>query len=151
MVQLTYQTSLLFDTRILKAFQCIILWVVANIIGDLTWVFKSPQKSWLEIFKSPWNIRRNASDQISHSVVSDSLWPHESQHARPTLSITNSWSSLRLMSIESVMQSSHLILCRPLLLLPPIPPSIRVFANESTLRMRWPKYWSFSFSIISSK
>ena len=55
------------------------------------------------------------------------------------------------MSIESVMPSSHLILCRPLLLLPPIPPSIRVFSNESTLRMRWPKYWSFSFSIIPSK
>ena len=61
------------------------------------------------------------------------------------------WSSLKRMSIESVMPSSHLILCRPLLLLPPIPPSIRVFSNESTLRMRWPKYWSFSFSIIPSK
>ena len=60
-------------------------------------------------------------------------------------------SSLRLTSIESVMPSNHLILCRPLLLLPPIPPSITVFANESTLRMRWPKDWSFSFSIIPSK
>jgi len=68
-----------------------------------------------------------------------------------SLSITNSRSSLRLTSTESVMPSSHLILCRPLLLLPPIPPSIRVFSNESTLRMRWPKYWSFSFSIIPSK
>jgi len=68
-----------------------------------------------------------------------------------SLSITNSRSSLRLTSIESVMPSSHLILCHPLLLLPPISPSIRVFSNESTLRMRWPKYWSFSFSIISSK
>ena len=68
-----------------------------------------------------------------------------------SLSITNSWSSLRLTSIESVMPSSHLILCRPLLLLPPIPPSIRDFSNESALRMRWPKYWSFSFSIIPSK
>ena len=65
-------------------------------------------------------------------------------------SITNSWSSLKLMSIESVMPSSHLMFCRPLLLLPPIPPSIRVFSNESALRMRWPKYWSFSFSISSS-
>ena len=55
------------------------------------------------------------------------------------------------MSIKSVMPSSHLILCRPLFLLPPIPPSIRIFSNESTLRMRWPKYWSFSFSIIASK
>ena len=64
-----------------------------------------------------------------------------------SLSITNSRSSLRFTSIELVMPSSHLILCRPLLLLPPIPPSIRVF-NESTLCMRWPKYWSFSFSII---
>ena len=68
-----------------------------------------------------------------------------------SLSITISRNSLRLMSIESVMPSSHLILCRPLLLLPPIPPSIRVFSNELTLRMRWPKYWSFSFSIIPSK
>ena len=68
-----------------------------------------------------------------------------------SLSITNSWSSLRLTSIESVMPSSHLILCHSLLLLLPIPPSIRVFPNESTLRMRWPKYWSFSFSIIPSK
>ena len=68
-----------------------------------------------------------------------------------SLSITNSQSSLRLASIESVMPSSHLILCRPLLLLPPIPPSIKVFSNESTLRMRWPKYWSSSFSIIPSK
>ena len=72
--------------------------------------------------------------------------------ARQTsLSITNSWSSLILMSIESVMPSSHLILGRPLLLLTPIPPSIGVFSNKSTLRMRWPKYWCFSFSVIPSK
>ena len=68
-----------------------------------------------------------------------------------SLSITNYWSLPKLMSIELVMPSSHLILCRPLLLLPPIPPSIRVFSNESALRMRWPKYCSFSFSIIPSK
>ena len=67
-----------------------------------------------------------------------------------SLCITNSWSLLKLMSIESVMPSSHLILCRPLILLPPIPPSIRVFSNASTLHMRWPKYWSFSFSISPS-
>ena len=67
-----------------------------------------------------------------------------------SLSITNSWSSLKLMSIKSVMPSSHLILCRPLFLLPSIPPSIRVFFNEATLHIRWPKYWSFSFSISSS-
>ena len=68
-----------------------------------------------------------------------------------SLSITNSRSSLKLMSIKSVMPSSHLILCRPLVFLPPIPPSIRVFSNESTLHIRWLKYWSFSFSIIPSK
>ena len=68
-----------------------------------------------------------------------------------SLSITNSRSSLRFTSIESVMPSSCLILCRPLLLLPPIPPNVKVFSSESTLHMRWPKYWSFSFSIIPSK
>ena len=68
-----------------------------------------------------------------------------------SLSITNSRSSPKPMSIESVMPSSHLILCRPLFLLSPIPPSIRVFSNELTLHMRWPKYWTFSFSIIPSK
>ena len=68
-----------------------------------------------------------------------------------SLSITNSQSSLKLKPTESVMPSSHLILCHPLCLLPPIPPSIRVFSNESTLLMRWPKYWSFSFSIIPSR
>ena len=68
-----------------------------------------------------------------------------------SLSITNSRSLLKFTSIESVMPSSHLILCRPLLILPPIPPSIRVFSSESTLHVRWPKYWSFSFSISPSK
>ena len=81
--------------------------------------------------------------------MSDSATPWIAAH-QASLSITNSRSSLRFTSIESVMPSSHLILCHPLLL-PPIPPSIRVFSNESTLRMRWPKYWSFSFSIIPSK
>ena len=87
--------------------------------------------------------------QSSHSVVSDSLRPHESQHTRPPcLSPTPKFT--KLMCIESVMPSSHLFLCRPLLLLPPIPPSIRVFSNESTLRMMWPKYWCFSLSISPS-
>ena len=84
--------------------------------------------SSVRLFATPWITARQAS-----------------------LSITNSRSSFKLMSIKSVMPSSHLILCRPFLLLPPIPPSIRLFSNESTLRMRWPKYWSFSFSIIPSK
>ena len=84
--------------------------------------------SRVQLFVTPWTTARQAS-----------------------LSITNSQSSLRFTSIESVMPSSHLILCCPLLLLPPIPPSIKIFSNESTLHMRWPKYWSFSFSIIPSK
>ena len=88
--------------------------------------------------------------QFSHSVVSDSLQPNEPQHTRPPLSITNSQSSPKPMFIESVMPSNHLILCRPLLLLPSFFPSIRVFSNESALCIRWPKYWSFSFNISPS-
>ena len=94
---------------------------------------------------------RTESVQFSCSVVSDSLRPHESQHARPPCPSPTPGVHSNSTSIESVMPSSHLILCHPLLLLPPIPPSVRVFSNESTLRMRWPKYWSFSFSIIPSK
>ena len=75
--------------------------------------------------------------------------PMDHRH-QASLSITNSWSLLKLMSIESVMPSNHLILCRPLLLLPSIFPSIRVLSNESALRIRWPKYWSFSFNISPS-
>ena len=90
------------------------------------------------------------SDQTSRSVMSNSLRPHESQHARPPCPSPTPGVH-RLMSIKSVMPSSHLILCCPLLLLPPIPPSIRVFSNESALCMRWPKYWSFSFGISPSK
>ena len=88
-----------------------------------------------------------SSVQVSHSVVSDS-----SQHHGPqaSLSITNFQSLLKLMSIESVMPSNHLILCHPLLLLPSIFSSLRVFSNESVLHIRWPKYWSFSFSISPS-
>ena len=85
---------------------------------------------------------------LSHVRLFATSWTAAHQAC---LSITNSWSLPKLISIESVMRSSHLILCRPLLLLPPIPPSIRVFSNESTLCMSWPKYWSFSFSIIPSK
>ena len=82
--------------------------------------------------------------------MSDSLRPHESQHARPPCPSPTPRVYLKLTFIESVMPSSHLILCRPLLLLPPIPCSIRVFSNESALCMRWPKYWSFSFNINPS-
>ena len=97
--------------------------------GILYIQFSSVQSlSHVRLFATPWIAARQAS-----------------------LSITNSRSSLGLTSIESVMPSGHLILCHPLLLLPPSPPSTRVFSNESTLRMRWPKYWSFSFSISPSK
>ena len=98
-------------------------------ITDRSVQFSSVQSlSRVRLFATPWIAARQAS-----------------------LSITNSQSSLRLTSIESVIPSSRLILCRPLLLLPPIPPSSRVFSNESTLHLRWPKYWSFSFSIVPSK
>ena len=104
-------------------FQCFFYWDTS-----LGFRFLSVQSlSHVQLFVTPWTAACQAS-----------------------LSITNSWSSLKLMSIESVMLSSQLIFCRPLLLLPPIPPSIRVFSNESILRIRWPKYWSFSFSISPS-
>ena len=90
--------------------------------------FSSVQSlSHVQLFETPWTAVRQA-----------------------FLSITNSWSPPKPMSIESVMPSSHLILCRPLLLLPSIPPSIRGFSNESALHIRWPKYWSFSFIISPS-
>ena len=88
--------------------------------------------------------------QFSCSVMSNSLQVHRLQHTRFPLSITNSQSLLKLMSIESVMPSNHLILCGPLLPLPSIFPSIMVFSNESVLHIRWPKHWSFSFSISPS-
>ena len=89
-----------------------------------------------------------SSVQFSRSVVSDSLWPHESQHAWPPC--PSPTPGVYSNSCPSVMPSSHLILCCPLLLLSPIPPNIRVFSSESTLHMRWPKYWSFSLSISPS-
>ena len=98
-----------------------------------------------------WRSSSFSSVQFSCSVVSDSLQPHGLQHARQaSLSITNSRSLPKLMSIELVMPSNHLILCHPLLLLPSIFPIIRVFSNESALPIRWPKYWSLSFNISSS-
>ena len=107
----------------------------------------------LNNFTSPWvmsmySVQFSSVQSLNHVRLFATPWIAARQ---ASLSITNSRSSLRFTSIESVMPSSHLILCRPLLLLPPIPPSIRVSSNESTLHMRWPKYWSFSFSIIPSK
>ena len=110
-------------------FFCVFLPPLLNIFCFCSVQFSSIQSlSHVRLFVTPWITARQLS-----------------------LTITNSRSSLRPMSIESVMPFSHLILCRPFLLLLLIPPSIRVFSNESTLRMRWPKYWSFSFSIIASK
>ena len=91
-----------------------------------------------------------SSVQFSCSVVSDSLQPQWTTACQASLSITNSWSPPKPMSIESMMPSNHLILCHPLLLLPSIFPSIGVFSNESALRIRWPMYWSFSFNISPS-
>ena len=95
----------------------------------------------------PFMIQFSSVQSLSHVRLFATPWITARQ---VSLSITISRSSLKLMCIESVIPSSHLILCHPLLLLPPIPPSIRAFSNESTLRMRWPKYWSFSFSISPS-
>ena len=94
-----------------------------------------------------WNTQIRSDQSLSRVQLFATPWIAARQ---ASLSITNSRSSLGLTSIESVMPSSHLILCRPLLLLPPILLSIRVFSNESTLCLRWPKYWSFSFSISPS-
>ena len=107
---------------------CLTIFVWPKLFGCAQHFFSSVLSlSRVRLFATPWIATRQAS-----------------------LSITNSQSSLKLMSIESVMPSSHLILCHPLLLLAPIPPSIRVFSNESTLPMTWPKYWSFSLSISPS-
>ena len=119
-------------------------WTLVIFDTNLTWQFSvSAIVSETNDFSRWWGLLFTSSVQFSRSVVSDSATPWITA-CQASLSITN---SLKLMSIESVMPSSHLILCRPLLLLPPIPPSIRVFSNKSSLRMRWPKYWSFSFSI----
>ena len=100
------------------------------------------ENKWIHLFFN--------SVQFSHSVVSDSATPWTAAQ-QASLSIANSQNLLKLISIESVMPSNHLILCHPLLLPPSIFPSIRVFSNESALHIRWPKYWSFSFSISPSK
>ena len=96
-----------------------------------------------------WELKFLLSLLFSCSVVSNSLWPRRFAAHRGSLSFTISWSLLKLMSIESVMPSNHLILCHPLLL-PSVFPSIRMFSNKSALHIRWPKYWSFSFSISPS-
>ena len=127
--------------------------MVFNIINNILKILQFPWLLWYHSLKVL--LLCHLFKFLFHSVQSVScvrLFATPRITARQaSLSITNSRSSLRLTSIGSVMPSSHLILSRPLLLLPPIPPSIKVFSNELTLRMRWPKYWSFSFSIIPSK
>ena len=117
---------------------------------------KEKQDSFVKLKKEKWQVSIMASlevvqfssvQSLSHVRLFVTPWIAARQ---ASLSITNSWALPKLMSIESVMPSSNLILCHPLLLLPSIPPSIRVFSNEWTLCMRWPKYWSYSFSISSS-
>ena len=118
--------------------------IPADLIGDI--YIKIPRATTKKC--KPWSsVQFSSFQSLSRVQLLATPWIAACQ---ASLSITNSRSSLRLASIESVMPSSHLILCRPLLPLPPIPPSIRVFSNESTLCMRWPKYWSFSFSISPS-
>ena len=96
-----------------------------------------------DLFRKSWLIQKAGFIQFGCSVILVTLWTVARQ---ASLSMTNSWSLLRLMSIESVMPFNHLILCRPLVLLPSVLPSIRVFSSESVLHIRWPKFWSFSIS-----
>ena len=111
----------------------------------LLYFYPIETKTYIHMKTYIWMFQFSSVQSPSRVRLSASPWIAAHQ---ASLSITSSRGSLRLTSIESVMPSSHLILCRPLFLLPSIPPSIRVFSNESTLHMRWPKYWSFSFSII---
>ena len=103
--------------------------------------------SHLESIPIMYKSNKNSVQSLSHVRLFVTPWTEVCQ---ASMSITNFWSLLKLMSIESVMPSNHLIICRPLLLLPSIFPSIRVFSNESVLHIRWPKYWSFGFSISPS-
>ena len=124
----TRKTKALTRRTFVDKVMSLLLNMLPKLVTTFLWKSSVQSLSRVQLFATPWVAACQAS-----------------------LSITNSRSSLRLTSIESVMPSSHLILCHPLPWLPPIPPNIRVFSNESTLRMRWPKYWSFSFSIIPSK
>ena len=125
-------------------YSSILAWRIPLTEEAVRWQFMGSQRvrhNWATFTFKSLAQNLNSSVQFSRSVVSNSLWPHDAAH-QASLSITNSQSLLKLMSIESVMPSNHLIFCRPLLLLPSIFPSIRVFSNESVLHIRWPKYWS---------
>ena len=139
-------------TKLIQILETFILWFLPIGFSNSKLIVLSVKCRVLEPFHvwlfSGYSVR---SVQFSHSIVSDSWRPHESQHARPPCPSPTPGVQWDSRSIESVMPSRYLILCRHLLLLPPIPPSIRDFSSESILRMRWPKYWSFSFSIVPSK
>ena len=111
------------------------------------WKMVLKKSAGVKMGKSLQSLKLQSSFQFRCLTV----WPPWTAAHQASLSITSSWSLLKLMSIELVMPSNHLILCHPLLLLPSIFPSIRVFSNESALRISWPKYWSFSFNISPSK
>ena len=152
MVQLSYPYTTTRKTIALAIwiFVSKVMSLLFNMLPRLVIAFLPRNKhllySWL---RSPSAVSFS-SVHFSRLVVSDSLWPHELKHTRlPCPSLTPKVYS-NSCPLSRLMPSSHLILCRPLLLLPPIPPSIRVFSNESTVLMRWPKYWSFSFSISPS-
>jgi len=115
------------------------------IFCELMFIISSPLQILMHQPFSPWfwQFCGTSSVQFSCSVMSDSATPWTAAH-QASLSITNSWKLFKLMSIELVMPSNHLILCRPFLLLPSIFPSIRIFSSESVLHIRWPKYWSFT-------
>ena len=146
-------TSLLFLLLLLKYFPCLNclelrIFFKVNFCQSL-WELSSPRLELIWYFEIiGYMLQFSSVQSLSRIRLFATPWIAACQ---ASLSITNSQSSFRFASIESVMRSSHLILCRPLLLLPAIPPSTRVFSNESTLHMRWPKYWSFSFSIIPSR
>jgi len=131
-------------------------WVLFHCRGYITIFLSSPQlrdiciafRFWLSGAKLIWTFNSNSFSSLSHVQLFATPLTAACQ---ASLSITNSRSFLKLVSIESVTPSNHLILCCPLLLLPSIFPSIRVFSNKSFLHIRWPKYWSFSFSISPSR
>ena len=121
----------------------------ANLTGDMCWGLRDSQSCWRNMSITNSICYVVCSVQFSRSVMSNSAKPWTAA-CQASLFITNSQSLLIFMSIESVMPSNHLIFCRPLLLLHLIFPIIRVFSNESVFHIRWPKYWSFSFSISPS-
>ena len=155
---LLMKSSFYLRTRVTTSSYCAFVQIRKGILTERKKSSSIVPFIWMRKKFTPFSVglseqgtRLISSVQFSRSVVSDSLWPHGLYVAcQASLSITNSGSLPKLMSIESVLPSNQLILCHPLLLLPSIFPIIRVFSNESALRIRWTKYWSFNFSISPS-